>query len=84
MGRFAAWMQANGAVLREHFGVELFRGSLNIYVPDPPLLQMDLDAGKPTPSIVISHSDLTAMAPGLGDAQAWKCELRGEKLPVAV
>ena len=76
---FGPWVRANAAVLRRYFAVDLFEGSLNVDPGPAPLLRDDLDAGRPPPTFVIPHGILKHMAPGLGNGQAWECELIGDK-----
>ena len=80
-GRFNELITDNRAVFRRYFGVDLFPGSLNVDVPQPPTLQHDLDAGKPPPSFVIPRNKLINMPTYIRDGQVWHCMLRGEKLP---
>lgn len=81
VGQFSRLISDNAKVFREYFGVELFPGSLNVDVPEPPSLQSDLDAGKPAPSILIPKAQLTNMPNYIGDGQAWPCRLKGTKFP---
>ena len=83
-GHRTAGMFDNRAVFRHYFGVDLFAGSLNVDVPRPPSLQMDLDAGVPPPAFVIPRAELINMPPYIGDGQAWECNLKGDKFPVPI
>jgi CTP-dependent riboflavin kinase len=84
VGRFNKLIPDNCVVFRHHFGVDLFPGSLNIDVPAPASLQRDLDAGRPPPAFVIPKSELINMPAYIGDGQAWRCILHGEKFPTPV
>ena len=79
MGRFNELIRDNAQVFRNHFGVELFPGSLNVDIQEPSSLQRDLDAGRPTPSIIISKAELINMPAYIGNGQAWPCDLKGAK-----
>jgi CTP-dependent riboflavin kinase len=79
VGRFNVLINDNAETFRRHFGVDLFPGSLNVDVLHPPSLQVDLDAGRPPPSIVIPRRELVNMPGYLGDGQAWSCKLSGSK-----
>jgi CTP-dependent riboflavin kinase len=81
---FSRLINDNRAVFRRYFGVELFAGSLNIDVPNPPSLQMDLDAGTPPASFVIPANELINMPSYIGDGRAWNCLLTGDKFPAAI
>jgi CTP-dependent riboflavin kinase len=80
-GMFGKLINDNANVFRRYFGVELVAGSLNVDVPEPRCLQEDLDAGKPPPALVIPRTELINMPTYIGDGQAWRCELRGDKFP---
>jgi CTP-dependent riboflavin kinase len=84
LGGFAQFVTANESKLRQFFGFPLFPGSLNVHVPDPPSLQQDLDAGRPTPLFVISRDELEGMPVYVGDGQAWACNLHCEKFPESI
>ena len=71
-------------MFRRYFNVDLYLGSLNIYVAAPSSLQIDLDAGQPPPTIVIPHRELMGMPDYLGDGQAWPCSLRCSSMPSPV
>lgn len=81
VGMFNKLVEDNARRFRHYFGVDIFPGSLNVDVPDPPSLQEDLDAGRLTPSLVIPRSELVNMPDYIGDGQAWRCKLHGEKFP---
>lgn len=83
-GRFSRLINENAAVFEYYFGVNLFPGSLNIDVPYPPSLQQDLDAGRPTPCIVIPKRELINMPAYIGDGQAWTCDLKGSGFPIPI
>jgi len=80
-GLFSRLIRDNTEVFSRHFGVELFPGSLSVDVQQPPSLQTDFDAGKPTPSIIIPKGELINMPSYIGDGQAWPSKLRGVKFP---
>jgi len=83
-GRFNELIADNRTVFRQHFGVDLFPGSLNLDVAAPASLQRDLDAGSPPPAFVIPKRKLINMPGYIGDGQSWPCLLFGEKFPVPV
>lgn len=83
-GRFNKLIKDNRTVFRRYFGVDLFPGSLNVYVPVPASLHDDLDAGRPAPAFVIPRSELINMPRYIGDGQAWPCLLRGQKFQAPV
>ena len=78
-GGFGKLILENAPVFESHFGAALFPGSLNVDVPDPPTLQQDLDARRPPPDFVIPRGELIGMPDYIGDGQAWRCMLDGEK-----
>ena len=79
VGHFNILISDNAEVFRRYFGVEIFPGSLNVDIADPPSLQADLDAGRPAPSIIIPRRELVNMPAYLGNGQAWPCKLAGPK-----
>ncbi len=81
-GRFSKLIEDNGATFRKYFGVDLFAGSLNIDMPDPGTLQVDLDSGRYLPAFVIPRHELINMPPYIGDGQAWRAELTTQKSEV--
>jgi CTP-dependent riboflavin kinase len=82
VGDFSKWMKVNAKILRRYFGADLFEGSLNIDVSDPPSLQRNLDTGVPPPTFVIPVGELdNGKAMYLGEGRAWKCKLKGAKFP---
>ena len=83
-GRFNVLINDNVTVFKRYFGADLFPGSLNVDVPKPSSLQSNLDAGQPTPSIIIPKSELVNMPGYLGNGQAWPCSIRGPKFPKPV
>lgn len=80
-GNFNKLIRENAAVFRRYFGVDLFHGSLNVDVLQPPSLQADLDGGRPSPAFVIPRTELVGMPPYIGDGQAWPCVLTGARFP---
>jgi CTP-dependent riboflavin kinase len=84
VGGFAQFVTANDSKLREFFGHKLFPGSLNVLIEEPPTLQQDLDAGRPTPLFVIPKHLLDGMPVYIGDGQAWACNLHSDKFPSAI
>jgi len=80
-GKFSVLIRENADVFKRYFGVDLFPGSLNVDVPNPPSLQADLDAAKPPPSIIVPKSELINMPEYIGQGQAWPCNLIGSKFP---
>lgn len=79
VGKFSGFITKNADVFRKHFGVDLFPGSLNVYVPDPQSLQNDLDQRVCRPAFIIPRSELRCMPPYIGDGQAWACKLTSTK-----
>jgi len=84
VGKFSDFVAANQVLLDREFGCRIFPGSLNLYVATPASLQLDLDRRLYAPTILIRRDMLTAMAPYLGDAQAWRAKLVGAKIPGGV
>jgi CTP-dependent riboflavin kinase len=84
MNTFAQFVTANDATLSQYFGFQLFPGSLNVRVAEPPSLQQDLDAGQPSPLFVIPRDALEGMPVYIGDAQAWACNLHSPKFPSSI
>lgn len=84
MSDFAHFVTANEPTLLQYFGHKLFPGSLNVYVPNPPSLQQELDAGTPAPLFVIPKDALEGMPVYVGDAQVWPCNLDSEKFPSTI
>lgn len=84
VGMFGKLIRDNPVVFRRYFGVDLFAGSLNVDVSHPPSLQADLDAGRPAPAFIVPKAELINMPPYIGDGQAWRCELAGDKFPNAI
>lgn len=80
-GRFNELIRDNAQVFYKYFRVELFPGSLNVDIQQPSSLQTDLDAGKPTPSIIIPKTELINMPTYIGDGQAWPCNLKAVRFP---
>jgi CTP-dependent riboflavin kinase len=78
-GMFSKLINDNAKVFERYFGVRIFPGSLNVDVPQPVALQAELDAGLPTPTIVIPRSELINMPSYLGNGQAWPIVLTGAK-----
>ena len=78
---FSRLIDENRDVFRRNFRVDLFPGSLNIDVPEPPNLQKRLDEGEPKPSFVIPRDELVGMPDYIGDGQAWRCKLACGKVP---
>lgn len=83
-GWFNKLITENQDMFRSYFKVDLFPGSLNVYIPEPPSLHDDLDAGDPPPSFVIPKHKLEGMPSYIGDGQAWPCRICIEKVPVSV
>jgi CTP-dependent riboflavin kinase len=84
VGKFKELIIDNAETFRRHFQVDLFAGSLNVDVPYPPSLQADLDAGRPSPTIVIPRNELIHMPDYIDDGQAWECDLKSAKFPTAI
>jgi hypothetical protein len=83
-GEFGPFITENATVFRQHFGVVLFPGSLNVYVAQPPSLQKDLDTGKLPPAFVVPRGELSGNPNYVGDGQAWRCTLHSDKIPSPV
>jgi Transcriptional regulator of a riboflavin/FAD biosynthetic operon len=83
-GEFGPFITENATVFRQHFGVVLFPGSLNVYVAQPPGLQKDLDTGKLPPAFVVPRGELSGNPNYVGDGQAWRCTLHSDKIPSPV
>ena len=83
-GCFSRLINENAAVFEHYFGVKLFPGSLNIDVPYPSSLQRDLDAGRPSPCIVIPKRELINMPTHIGDGQVWPCDLNGSRFSIPI
>jgi CTP-dependent riboflavin kinase len=79
MHRFGSFLAANTQLFEAYFGVRLFHGSLNVLVRFPHSLPDDLDAGRPSPSIIIPKAKMLGNV--LGDGHAWTSVLRSQKLP---
>lgn len=84
VGRFNALMSENAETFLRHFGTELFPGSLNVDILDAPTIHAELDDGRHKPAFVIPWAEM--LKGGLnprrvGDGQAWRCELSGDKFP---
>jgi CTP-dependent riboflavin kinase len=84
IGGFAQFVTANQPTLQRYFGHQLFPGSLNVLVRDPPSLQQDLDAGEPSPLFVIPKDQLEEMPVYIGDGQAWACNLNSGKFQASI
>ena len=82
--KFGKFIRENADVFRRYFGVALYPGSLNVDVAEPSSLQLDLDAGRPRPTIVIPRHELAAMPSYIGDGQAWPCALQCINMPSPV
>jgi CTP-dependent riboflavin kinase len=75
-GDFGPFFKQNADVFRRYFGMDLYPGSLNVYIPEPMTLQADLDAGQPPPAIVIPRGEMVGMPIYIGDGRAWPCTLQ--------
>ena len=80
VGGFGRLVTENQEAFRAHFGCNIFPGSLNIDVPHPETLQAELDKGTYRPAINIPREELQGMPDYIGDGQAWKASLGGEKI----
>ena len=83
VGRFNDLMRENAETFKRHVGTELFPGSLNVDILDAPAIHADLDGGRFESAFVIPWADLKGKwnPKRLGDGQAWRCELSGDKFP---
>ena len=77
-GKFSDLIIQNASVFRQYFGEKLFPGSLNVAVAVPTTLQIDLDARRIPPALVIPRCELQGMPTYIGDDQAWRCTLQFE------
>ena len=84
-GTFSKLIKDNQAVFERYFGVQLYPGSLNIDVVEPPTLQQDLDNGRYPPAFVIPRTELVGMPQYIGDGQTWRARLHvtrtGARIP---
>ena len=82
-GKFNELLSENVETFLQHFGTELFPGSLNVDLQDAPAIHAELDAGRYPPAFVIPWAELKGKwnPERLGDGQAWRCELSGDKFP---
>lgn len=79
VSKFSILINENKKVFAKYFGVDLFPGSLNIIVDNPPDLQENLDKGIPTPDFTILRNELIGMPEYMGDGQTWSCKLKCDK-----
>ncbi|MCD6336903.1 MAG: DUF120 domain-containing protein [Candidatus Marinimicrobia bacterium] len=74
--KFSILINENKKIFAKYFGVDLFPGSLNIIVDNPPDLQENLDKGIPTPDFTIPRDELVGMPAYIGAGQTWSCKLK--------
>ena len=83
-GKFSILINENRQVFKKYFGVDLYPGSVNVYVNDPGTLQADMDKGVYLPDFVIPRTELVDMPDYIGDGQAWACILSCNKLETPI